>query len=223
MLGDLSLLSMLKAGLQYLLFKSGPTTVSALESWAHLKTQEGLEFPDSQIYSVPLMYNDHGRDIIHEHGCMAVMNGSRPLSVGSIRIQSNDPTVAPLIDPQYLTDPEDLRVLRDGIRLVRKIFAQQAYDSLRGEEHAPGKDVQSDADLDAYIRANANTLYHPVGTCKMGVDEMAVVDPQLRIYGIKGLRVVDASIMPNVCSGNTNFPTMMIAEKAADLILGKSE
>lgn len=153
---------------------------------------------------------------------MAVMNGSRPRSSGAIRLASADPTVLPSIDPQYLTDPDDLRVLRDGIRMVREIFAQAAYDDFRGEEYAPGAAVQSDTDLDAYIRENANTLYHPVGTCKMGVDDMAVVDPQLKVYGVDNLRVVDASVMPDLISGNTNFPVMMIAEKAAEFILQKA-
>jgi choline dehydrogenase len=107
--------------------------------------------------------------------------------------------------------------------MTRDVFAQKAYDSFRDREYAPGASVNSDADLDAYIRGNANTLYHPVGTCKMGVDAMAVVDAQLRVRGLEGLRVVDASIMPDLTSGNTNFPAMMIAEKAADLILGKAQ
>ena len=168
------------------------------------------------------MYNDHGRDVIQEEGFMAVMNGSQPRSVGSVKIRSADPAQAPAIDPCYLSDPEDLRVLRTGLRLSREIFAQRPYDDFRGAEYAPGAAMQSDAELDAYIRATANTLYHPVGTCKMGVDELAVVDPQLRVRGIDALRVIDAAVMPMVTSGNTNFPVMMIAEKAADLILGKS-
>ncbi|AKH68656.1 choline dehydrogenase-like flavoprotein [Spongiibacter sp. IMCC21906] len=219
MLKDLKWYRMAWTGLQYLVGKSGPAAVSALEAWAHLKTRPDLDYPDLQIYSVPLMHNDHGRDIIQEEGCMAVMNGSRPRSSGTVKLASANPAEAPLIDPQYLTDPDDLRVLRDGIRMVREIFAQAAYDDFRGDEYAPGAAVQSDAELDTYIRENANTLYHPVGTCKMGVDEMAVVDPQLKVRGIDGLRVVDASIMPDVVSGNTNFPAMMIGEKAADMIL----
>jgi choline dehydrogenase len=169
------------------------------------------------------MYNDHGRDVIPEEGFMAVMNGSKPRSVGAVRIQSADPATAPLIDPRYLSDPEDFRVLRDGIRLTREIIAQRAFDSFRGDEFAPGAAVKSDGELDGYIRANAATLYHPVGTCKMGSDEMAVVDSSLRVRGLVGLRVVDASIMPDITSGNTNFPAMMIAEKAAAMILGDPE
>ncbi|MEH6758551.1 MAG: choline dehydrogenase [Parasphingorhabdus sp.] len=219
LLSSLKPLAMVKALGQYLLFKSGSTAVSALEAWAHLKSRPELEYPDIQIYSVPLMYNDHGRDIIKEEGFMAVLNASRPHSAGTVRIQSSDPTIAPKIDPQYLTESEDLRVMREGIRLTREIFAQSAYNDFRGSEYAPGEQVTSDVDLDEYIRNNANTLYHPVGTCKMGSDDMAVVDDKLCVRGISGLRVVDASIMPEIISGNTNFPVMMIAEKASEMIL----
>ena len=218
-LGSLKPVAMIKALAQYALFKSGPMVTSGLEAWAHLNTRAGLDYPDLQVYCVLLMYNDHGRDVIPEEGFMATMNGSRPQSVGSLKIRSGDPTVAPAIDPNYLSDPEDLRVLREGLLLCREIVGQKAFDSLRGSEYAPGADVQSDGALDRYIRDQAFTLYHPVGTCKMGVDAMAVVDPDLRVRGIDGLRVIDASIMPNIISGNTNFPTMMIAEKAADKIL----
>jgi len=221
-LSDLRPLSMVRALGQYLLFHSGPTTVNPLECWAHLKTRPELEYPDIQVYCVNIMYNDHGRDIIQEEGFMATLNGSRPNSVGTVKIRSSDPTIAPAIDPRYLTDPDDIKALRDGIRLSRTIIAQQAFDDFRGIEYAPGADATSDSDLDAYIRKNSTTLYHPVGTCKMGADDMAVVDASLRVRGVEGLRVIDASIMPNITSGNTNFPAMMIAEKGADMILGKT-
>jgi len=221
LLGSLKPLAMVRALGQYLLFRSGPTAVGGLEAWAHLKSKPDLAYPDLQIYTVPLMYNDHGRDVIQEEGYMAVMNGSQPRSVGSVKIRSADPTVAPAIDPQYFSDPDDLRVLRDGLRLSREIFAQKAYDEFRGSEYAPGAKATSDADLDTYIRNNANSLYHPVSTCKMGSDDSAVVDTRLRVRGVEGLRVVDASVMPHIISGNTNFPTMMIAERAAEMILGQ--
>ena len=219
MLKDLKPLAMAKAFAQYLLFKSGPTVFSGLEAWAHLKSDPAMEYPDLQIYCVPLMYHDHGRDVVMEEGFQAVLNASRPQSVGTIRIASADPLAAPLIDPDYLSAPEDIRVMRQGLRLCREIFAQAAFDDLRGSEYAPGASATSDEDIDQYIRNNAATLYHPVGTCKMGQDAMAVVDSRLRVRGLEGLRVVDASIMPNITSGNTNFPAMMIAEKAAEFIL----
>lgn len=219
---ELKPLAMLKTLAQYLLSRSGPAASGALEAWGHLKSSPELEYPDLQIYSVPLMYNDHGRDIIAEEGFMSVLNVSRPLSTGTVKIRCSDPTAAPAIDPRYFSDPADLPVLREGIRMTRNIFAQAAYDDFRGTEYAPGAMATADADLDSYIRQHANSLYHPVGTCMMGNGPMAVVDADLRVRGIDGLRVIDASIMPDITSGNTNFPTMMIAEKAADLILGKA-
>jgi choline dehydrogenase len=218
LLSTLKPLAVLKTVSQYLLFRSGDAVKGPLEAWAHLKTDPQLQYPDIQVYLVPLMYNDHGRDIIQEEGFMAVLNGCLPRSVGSIAIRSADPAQSPTIDPQYLSDPDDLRVMREGIRQVRQIFAQAAFDDCRGSEYAPGESAQTDEQLDSYIRANANSLYHPVGTCKMGDDDMAVVDQTLRVHGVDGLRVVDASVMPEIISGNTNFPTMMLAEKAADII-----
>ena len=220
LLSGLRPLAMARALGQYLLAGSGPIMTSGLDAWAHLKTRPDIEYPDLQVYCVNLMYNDHGRDVIPVEGFMATMTGLRPHSSGAITPQSADPLAPPRIDPRYLSEPEDLRVLREGLRLCREIVAQKAFDGLRAEEYAPGAAARSDEALDAYIRANAATLYHPVGTCRMGHDELAVVDPQLRVRGVDGLRVVDASIMPEIVSGNTNFPTMMIAEKAAAAILG---
>jgi choline dehydrogenase len=219
LLSSLSSLAMAKMLAQFLLFKTGPAAVSALQAWAHLNSRDGLEYPDLQIYCVPMMYNDHGRDVIQEEGFMATLNGGRPLSLGTVKLASADPAVGPAIDPRYLSDPEDIRVLRVGLRLSREIIAQPPFDGFRGSEYAPGENVTSDADLDQYIRANAMTLYHPVGTCRMGTDDGAVVDSTLRVRGLDGLRVVDASVMPDIPSGNTNFPTMMIAEKGASMIL----
>ncbi|MCP5172306.1 MAG: choline dehydrogenase [Pseudomonadales bacterium] len=218
LLATLKPLAMLKTVSEYLLFRSGDAVKGPLEAWAHLKTEPQLQYPDIQVYLVPLMYNDHGRDIIQEEGFMAVLNSCLPRSVGSVAIRSADPAQHPVIDPQYLSDPDDLRVMREGIRQVRHIFAQSAFDDCRGSEYAPGEAADTDDALDNYIRRNANSLYHPVGTCKMGNDTDAVVDQNLCVHGVEGLRVVDASIMPEIISGNTNFPTMMIAEKAADII-----
>lgn len=218
-IGDLKPLASAKALLQYLLFKSGPVAAGGIEAWAHLNSRPDLDDPDIQFYCVPLMYNDHGRDVIQEEGFLLSMNGSHPRSVGTVRIASGDPRQHPLIDPNYFSDPEDARVLRQALRMARDIIAQAPFDPFRGSEFAPGADVTSDDALDSYIRQNANSIYHPVGTCKMGRDSMAVVDERLRVHGVEGLRVVDASVMPAVTSGNTNFPTMMIAEKAAAMII----
>lgn len=211
-------LSMLAAFLKYALFKSGPSATNGLECWSHVCSSAAVEQPDIQIYCVNIMHSNNGRDIVPEEGFMASLNLCRPRSVGTVRARSTDPTTAPLIDPRYLSEPDDLRVLREGLRISREIISQTAFSPIRGSEYAPGEAARSDADLDRYIRSTANTIYHPVGTCKMGVDETAVVDPALRVRGIDGLRVVDASVMPIIPSGNTNFPTMMIAEKAVDLI-----
>jgi choline dehydrogenase len=222
MLNELRPLATVKSIVQYLLTHKGPTSTSGLEAWAHLNSRPGLEYPDLQLYCVLLMYNDHGRDIIKEHGFMTTLNACRPQSVGTVKIRSADPMAPPSIDPQFLSMPEDVRALREGIRLAREIAAQKTFDGLRGTEYAPGAAVQSDAEIDAYIRNNAFSIYHPVGTCKMGVDDAAVVGPDLRVHGVNGLVVADASVMPAMISGNTNFPSMMIGEKAAALILGQA-
>ena len=211
-------LAMVSSLIRYGLLKSGPAATNGFETWVHTYSKEGLPDPDLQIYCVNLLHNDHGRDIIQEEGFMAYVNHSRPCSAGTVKLRSAIPTEAPAIDPRYLTDPEDLRTLRVGLRVSRDIIAQKAFDDIRGSEYSPGPATQSDDDLNEHIRNTANTIYHPVGTCKMGTDDLSVVDSTLRVYGVEGLRVVDASIMPTLPSGNTNFPTMMIAERAAEMI-----
>jgi choline dehydrogenase len=145
----------------------------------------------------------------------------RPEARGYISLKSADPLAAPLIQPNYLDSEEDRRTLREGVKLAREVFAQPAFDPYRGPELMPGAHVTRDEQIDAFVRKTAETIYHPVGTAKMGRDATSVVDPQLKVYGVEGLRVVDASIMPSLVSGNTNAPTIMIAEKASDMILGK--
>jgi choline dehydrogenase len=152
---------------------------------------------------------------------MAYFNIARPESRGTVMIRSTDPRQHPLIQPNYLEAQNDRRNMRDGIKIGRDIIAQHAFDPYRGEEYSPGSRAKSDVDIDNYIRQTAETIYHPVGTCKMGSDPLAVVDDRLRVHGVAGLRVIDASIMPRLVSGNTNAPTIMIAEKGADFILGR--
>nr|WP_241023399.1 GMC oxidoreductase [Paraburkholderia sp. Ac-20340] len=146
----------------------------------------------------------------------------RPRSRGTVSLQSKDPLQAPLIRHNYLSDPYDVAALVAGIRLARAINGSGAFDGIRGEEVNPSASAQSDRELEAYVRKTVDSQYHPSGTCKMGVDDMAVVDPNLRVHGITGLRIADASIMPVVTSGNTNAPAIMIGEKASDLILNKT-
>ncbi|MEH2252219.1 GMC family oxidoreductase [Nostoc sp.] len=143
---------------------------------------------------------------------------THPENIGSVSLRALDPKDAPIIRLNYLQSQSDLKKLVAGIKLIRQLFQTRAFDEFRGEEIAPGADVTSDEALEAYIRETCNTVYHPVGTCKMGTDPMAVVDPELRVHGVEGLRVVDASIMPTLITGHTNAPTIMIGEKAADLI-----
>jgi choline dehydrogenase len=207
--------------IQYMLTKTGPATSHGLEAMAFLKSQAGLIAPDLQYFFVLLIYSDHGRKIANEHGFMAYFNIARPESRGTIMIRSSDPRQHPSIQPNYLSAPEDVRNMRDGIKIGRQILAQKAFDPYRGEEYGPGPAAQADADIDSYVRQTAETIYHPVGTCKMGSDPEAVVDDRLNVRGLSALRVIDASIMPRLVSGNTNAPTIMIAEKGADFILGR--
>jgi choline dehydrogenase len=215
-------LASMKSLVQYFLFKSGSGTTPGLETLAFVKSSPEAADPDLQYHFVRLLYNDHGREIVPRHGFMSYFNLSRPESRGSITLRSADPLAHPVIEPNYLSAENDIRVLRAGLRISRDVVGQNAFDPYRGAEFAPGPDVRTDAEIDAYIRQNSQTLYHPVGTCKMGQDELAVVDDRLRVHGVDGLRVVDASIMPRLVSGNTNAPTIMIAEKAADMILGRA-
>ena len=212
-------LRMLAAGLQYYLSRTGVAAEAGGALAGFLRSDPSQEIPDVQYHFVPMIYGDNGRKMSTTHGFMALCNVCRPRSRGAIRLKSADPFEAPLIDPNYFADPYDRRTMVAGLRLARHIMAQPAFSPYYGVEVAPGADVESDAALEAYVRAQAASIYHPVGSCRMGTDDMAVVDEQLRVRGVKGLRVVDASVMPQIISGNTNLCTMMIAEKAADMIL----
>jgi choline dehydrogenase len=206
--------------LRYLFTHKGPAAATGLESLAFVKSHAGAVAPDLQFHFVPALYGDHGRQIIYRHGYMAYYNLQRPEARGEITLISADPLAHPGIQPNYLRNEADLRTLRDGFKIAREILRQKAFDPFRGEEFQPGPAVQADEQIDAYHRAAAESIYHPAGTCKMGQDEMAVVDETLRVRGLEGLRVADASVMPRLVSGNTNAPAIMIAEKAADMVLG---
>jgi choline dehydrogenase len=210
---------MAAAGLQYILFRSGIAAESGGAVPGFLKTDSSLHIPDVQLNLIPMVFADSGRKFSETHGFMTLCSVLRPRSRGAINLRSANPLDAPLIDPNYFTDPYDRRTMLAGMRLARHIVAQSALDSYRGAEIAPGADAQSDEALEAYVRARAESFFHLVGSCKMGTDAMAVVDGQLRVHGVEGLRVVDASVMPQIISGNTNLATMMIAEKAADMML----
>jgi len=154
------------------------------------------------------------------HAFQAHIGPMRPTSVGELRLQSADPRQHPLIQPNYLTTEQDRREMRDAVKLTREIFAQAAFEPFRGTEMAPGEGITTDDEIDAFVRQKSDSAYHPSCTCKMGGDEMSVVDAQTRVHGLENLRIVDASIMPDIVSGNLNAPTIMMAEKAADMILG---
>jgi|SRR5579871_53460 len=214
-------LSAARTGLEYVLFRSGLATGQGLESGAFIKSRPDFETPDLQFHFIAALMYDHTRRPADRHGFMAHVCQLRPESRGTIALKSADPLVAPLIQPNYLEAEEDRRALREGVKIAREVFAQAAFDPYRGPELMPGAHVRTDEQIDSFVRKTAETIYHPVGSAKMGTDSESVVDPQLRVYGVDGLRVVDASVMPALVSGNTNAPTIMIAEKASDMILGQ--
>uniref|UniRef100_UPI0018688EDE GMC family oxidoreductase n=1 Tax=Microbulbifer hainanensis TaxID=2735675 RepID=UPI0018688EDE len=215
------LLKMLPDTLKYLFNKTGKLAKSITEAGAFIKSSDDVDRPDIQLHMVPLLFDDCGRDIklMSKPGYSCHVCVLRPKSTGSVMIQSADPFAAPEIDYNFFADEEDRKVLVNGIRQVRKILAAAAFDEYRGEEIHPGAECESDEEIFRKAQERIGLVFHPVGTCKMGVDKEAVVDPQLRVHGLRGLRVVDASIMPKLISGNTNAPTIAIAEKAADMIL----
>jgi len=220
-------LSDVSVGLQYYLFRKGPGTSNIAETGGFLRSSLAEdERPDIQFHFVPAQLDDHGRNLLPGHGYTLHACGLHPRSRGRIHLASASAGDKVRIEAGYLSDPEgyDLKVMLEALRLSREILAQPAFAGYRGEELQPGAQVQDEAGLVEFIRRKAESIYHPVGTCRMGrVDDPdTVVDPQLRVVGVAGLRVVDASVMPKLVSGNTNAPTMMIAERAADLILGKA-
>ena len=203
------------------LFGTGPGTSVALEAGGFARSREGLDTPDLQVTFIPGLTLDVTRKKQGRHGFLTHCYQLRPESRGEVRISAADARAAPAIHANTLAAETDRRVMRDAVRFARRIVAQAPFDPYRGAEIAPGSGAQSDDAIDAWIRANLTTVWHPVGTCRMGTDETAVVDARLRLRGAENLRVVDASVMPLITSSNTAAPTIMIAEKAADMILGK--
>lgn len=214
---------MLMTGMQYTFFKKGVARGNGLETGAFLKSDPSCDVPDLQYHFIPAIMMDHAREKYEGHGFTLHVCQLRPESKGYISLKSLDPRDHALIQPNYLTAQKDIDVMRAGVKIGREIIAQPAFDPYRGKEINPGTDRQTDDEIDAFVREKGETIYHPVGTCKMGAetDKTAVVDDQLRVKGVEGLRVIDASVMPTLIGGNTNAPTIMIAEKASDMILGK--
>ncbi len=204
--------------LKYILFRRGMLTSCVAEAGAFLRTRPDLPAPDLQYHFGPVWYLNHGFDRPAGHGFSIGPTLIRPASRGRLRLRSNFPMDAPRIEPNYLAQDSDVDTLVFGIELARRIADAAPFDRYRGAEKFPGPSVASRAQIANYVRSAAESTYHPVGTCKMGCDAMAVVDSSLRVRGIEALRVVDSSVMPLIPSGNTNAPTIMIAEKAADMI-----
>ena len=216
-------LPMLLAGLQYLLFRSGPVTTTGVESCAFLDPTGQGGRPTIQMFCVPKVYLD--RDVMGAdpgHGVTLNSLLLQPRSRGSVRLRSADPDALPIVDPQVFAEPEDLKTTIQGFRFARRVLAEPPMRDLIAREIFPGPETLSDEAIAAHCRRTVKTGYHPVGTCRMGADgdSMAVLDPALHVRGIRGLRVIDASMMPNIVSGNTNAAVLAVADKAADIILG---
>jgi choline dehydrogenase len=207
------------AGIQWFLSKSGPCSQSFLEAGGFAKSSPSRTTPNIQFHFFPSFVINHGLVNPSSHGYQLHASPNHPKSRGSIKLSSSNPYDYPKILFNYLEHEDDLKQTRESIVVARKILAQNSMVKYAGKEIGPGSDVQSDEDLDEYIKSNAETAYHPCGTLKMGVDKMAVVDENLKIHGLQNIRVVDASVMPEIPSGNLNAPTLMIAEKSSDLIL----
>jgi choline dehydrogenase-like flavoprotein len=206
---------------EYALLKRGPLASNVFEAHGFVRSRPDLTCPDVQIIFMPAYRNPSGFPIPLGHGFGINVALLKPLSRGSVTLASTDAHAAPLIDPNFLSAPEDLAPLLSGLKLARRLLAAPAFQRFERWETLPGPAVQSDAELEAYIRATCGTVFHPVGTCRMGQDAESVVDPELRVRGIAGLRVADASVFPTIVRGNTNAAVVMVAEKAADMILGK--
>ncbi|MFO1806724.1 choline dehydrogenase [Pseudomonas aeruginosa] len=208
-------------GAQWLFLGKGLGASNQFEAGGFIRTREAFEWPNIQFHFLPVAINYNGSKGVQEHGFQAHMGSMRSPSCGRIHLKSRDPRQHPSILFNYMSHEQDWQEFRDGIRLTREIMNQPALDPYRGRELSPGVNVQSDAELDEFIRNHAETAFHPSCSCKMGSDDMAVVDGQGRVHGMEGLRVVDASIMPLIITGNLNATTIMMAEKIADRIRGR--
>jgi choline dehydrogenase len=204
--------------LRYLLFKQGPLTSNVCEAAAFIRTRSGLEVSDVELAFGPTFYMNNGFDNPELHGFAVGVVLLHPESRGEIRLRSNDPFEAPAIQPNYFASESDLTAVVEGMKAAREVVNSKPFDRYRGKEWWPGPAARTDEDFADHIRRTSETIYHPVGTCRVGTDAMAVVDERLRVRGVEGLRVVDASVIPIQTTGHTNAPVIAIAEKAADLI-----
>ncbi len=210
-----------KIGAEWLFLGKGIGASNQFEAGGFIRTRPEVEWPNIQYHFLPVAINYNGSNAVNEHGFQAHVGSMRSPSRGRVHAKSKDPREHPSILFNYMSHEQDWQEFREGIRITREIMAQSALDPYRGREISPGADVQSDAELDEFVRQHAETAFHPSCSCKMGEDDMAVVDGQGRVHGLQGLRVVDASIMPQIITGNLNATTIMLAEKIADKIRGR--
>ena len=204
--------------LEYAFLRRSRRACNMLEATGFVRSRPRVDRPDLQIVFMPMLRNPGGPPLPRGHGFSIIPIVVRPHSRGRLALASRDPHVAPLVDPNYLEDCDDMRLMLEGATLARRILSTPAFKALRGEEVLPGPQIRDTASWMEYIRASAVGVHHPSSTCRMGRDSFAVVDPTLRVHGIHNLRVADASVFPRVVAGNTNAAVVMTAEKAADLI-----
>ena len=211
-------------GVRWILRKDGLGATNHFETGGFIRSRAGVPYPDIQFHFLPLAVTYDGSSLAKEHGFQAHVGPMRSKSRGYVKLRSNDARAKPRIRFNYLSHPDDLAEFRAGLRLAREIFAQKAFDPYRGREIQPGKDVQTDDEIDSFVRSKVESAYHPCCSCKMGrsSDATAVVDPEGRVYGLEALRVIDSSVMPSITTGNLNAPTIMLAEKMADHVLGRA-
>jgi choline dehydrogenase len=221
--GKLNIIDKGMIGAEWMLFQSGLGSTNHFESCGFIRSAAGIEYPDIQYHFLPAAVRYDGKAAFAGHGFQVHVGPMRTKSRGFVRVRSNKPEESPRILFNYMSHADDWMEFRSCVRLTREIMNQQALSPFRAEEIQPGAAVQSDAEIDGFIRDHCESAYHPTGTCKMGApdDRMAVVDPEMKVIGIENLRVADSSVMPQVTNGNLNGPTLMIGEKASDHILGR--
>jgi len=219
--GELYLLSKFLIGTRWILTKKGLGSTNHFESCGFIRSKENVQWPDLQYHFLPAAMRYDGKEAFAGHGFQVHIGHNKPKSRGFIKATSADPKARPQIQFNYLEHEADREGFRACVRLTREIIHQAALDEYRGEEIQPGIDIQTDEEIDTFVRQFVESAYHPSCSCKMGTDELAVVDPQTKVHGIEGLRVVDSSIFTTIPNGNLNAPTIMVAERAADFILGR--
>jgi choline dehydrogenase len=219
--GKMGLWSRFMIGAEWILFKRGLSVSNHFESGGFIRSDASLQWPDIQFHFLPAAMRYDGKKPLKGHGFMVLTGPNKPKSRGYVRLRSADPFEQPDILFNYLDREEDREGFRRCLRLTREIIAQPAFDRFRGEEIAPGSDVRHDDEIDAWVRETMESTYHPCGTCRMGEDGMAVVDSELKVRGIDGLRVIDSSVFPSEPNANLNAPTIMLAERASDIVRGK--